>query len=285
MDKNKIVVITGTSSGFGNLMVKTLAAAGHTVVATMREATGKNRASASLLEQHENVEVVSMDVTDQDSIRLAVASVLERHQQIDVLINNAGVQGNGLMEAYSLDQFHRMMDTNVYGVLRMYQQVLPGMRGLQNGLIISISGNVGRFSPPFQVPYNTTKFALEGITEGLYDELIGQGIETILVEPGLFMTGLYSKPGIHADREDVQKAYGEDTVMMMAGFGEKLGMAMQSYQPDPQVIADTVLKLINMEKGTRPLRTPVDLIADGIDKEFNEVTKALKAKWMRRYLF
>jgi NAD(P)-dependent dehydrogenase (short-subunit alcohol dehydrogenase family) len=261
----KIIVITGTSTGFGALMVKTFSHAGHTVIATMRSTGTKNKEVAQTLAQLDNVEVVELDVASDESVRNAIQNILKTYHKIDVLINNAAIHGNGLLEAYSIAQFHKIIDVNVYGILRLYQQVLPAIRAVKNGLIINISSSGGRISSPFQVPYNTSKFAMEGITEGGYDELIGQGIETVLIEPGAFMTELYAKEGTHADRIEMLESYGQGTIDFIKGFGEMFAGILMKYQPDIQLVADAALKLVNMDKGTRPLRTPLDPIGDSVE--------------------
>ncbi|CAN5292201.1 hypothetical protein BH09BAC4_BH09BAC4_06610 [soil metagenome] len=280
----KVIGITGTSSGFGYLMVKAMANADHTVIATMRGIKDKNKDKAQALSALPGVDVLELDVASDLSVKVAIETILSKYQQIDVLINNAAIQGNGLLEAYSLEQFQRIINVNVYGIVRLYHQVLPAMRAVQNGLIINITSTAGRFSPPFQVPYNASKFAVEAITEGGYDELISQGIETVIIEPGAFMTEMYTKEGTHADRPQLLNAYGEQTKQIMSALQDKLAGAMNKYQPDPQVIADVALRLINMDKGTRPLRTSVDPIADGVDLEFNQATAEIKARWVGKYL-
>lgn len=280
----KIIVITGTSSGFGTRMVKTFSDAGHTVLATMRNTETKNKEIAETLGQLPGVEVFELNVSDDVSVENAVSLILAKYKRIDVLINNAAIQGNGLLEAYSLPLIQKIMDVNVYGILRLYKHVLPAMRAVQNGLIINISSSSGRVSIPFQVPYNMSKFAMESITEGGYEELIGQGIETVLIEPGAFLTELYAKDGTHADRTDIVASYGENTTMMMAGFSEKFGATLMKHQPDIQIVADAALKLVNMEKGTRPLRTPIDPIAGGLEVEYNDATNEIKGRWMKKYV-
>ncbi|RBQ06728.1 SDR family oxidoreductase [Pedobacter miscanthi] len=281
---SKVIVITGTSSGFGTLMVKKFSSEGFKVVATMRGSQTKNIAVAGELSALPGVEVMELDVAEDNSVKTAISSILKKYGKIDVMINNAAIQGMGLLEAYSLEQFQKIMNINVFGVLRVYRELLPAMRKERDGLIINVSSNAGRFSPPFQVPYNSSKFALEGITEGGYDELIGQGIETVIIEPGAFMTEMYTKQGTHADREEILAEYGEQTAQMMAGFGAQLGNALQKHQPDAAMIADAALALVNMDKKTRPLRTSVDPIAQGVDYEYNNSASELKAKWVSKYM-
>jgi NAD(P)-dependent dehydrogenase (short-subunit alcohol dehydrogenase family) len=281
---NNVIVITGTSTGFGALMVKTFAAEGNTVIATMRGLSGKNAEAGTKLAELDNVDVLELDVSSDESVRGAISEVLNKYGRIDVLINNAAIQGSGLLEAYSLKQVQKIFNVNVFGVLRLYREVLPAMRLVKNGLIINVTSNAGRFSPPFQVPYNASKFAVEGITEGGYDELLQQGIETVIIEPGAFLTEIYTKEGTHADRPEILEAYGEGTLAQMAAFGEKLGAAMMKHKPDPIAIANAALKLVRMPKGERPLRTPVDPIADGVDLEYDRVTSEIKSRWVAKYL-
>ena len=132
--KNKTVLITGTSTGFGKLSAITLAKAGHTVIAAMRGTTGKNAAVAQELAALPNIHVVEMDITSDTSVQNAIQQTLAQHGKIDVLVNNAAVTGYGVLEAYSLNQVREMLDVNLFSVLRTYQAVLPSMREKKNGL-------------------------------------------------------------------------------------------------------------------------------------------------------
>lgn len=133
----KIIFITGTSTGFGKLMTITLAKAGNTVIAGMRDVNGKNVSASEGSSTLPNVEVVEIDVTDDASVGNAFAHILEKYGSIDVLVNNAAVSGFGLLEAYSIDQIRRMFEVNFFGVIRTYQAVLPSMRKARKGLIIN----------------------------------------------------------------------------------------------------------------------------------------------------
>ncbi len=282
---NKLILITGTSTGFGKLMTTTLAAAGHTVVAGMRGTAGKNAAVAQELAGQGIVEVVELDITSDESVQQAVAQTLAKYGRIDVLVNNAGVAGYGLLEAYTLDQIRAMFEVNFYGVLRTYQAVLPAMRQARQGLIINLTSGASGHTLPFMVPYLASKFAVESITEGLQEELRDYRIENVSIQPGVYPTEMNngSKTGINADRADIVAAYGEVATDKFAAFGAGLFGKMAAYEMNPQVIADGVLALVNMAAGTRPLRYPLDAVAEGTDREFIEARASIKAKWLAHY--
>jgi NAD(P)-dependent dehydrogenase (short-subunit alcohol dehydrogenase family) len=281
----QVIVITGTSTGFGTLMAKTFANEGHTVIATMRNVLTSNTEPAKALASIPNIDVVELDVTEEISVKKAISYILEKYKRIDVLINNAAVYGTGLLEAYSLPQVQKLFDVNVIGLLRVNNEVLPSMRKKKNGLIINVSSVTGRVSPPFQAPYNASKFAVEGLIESSYDELIGHGIESVILEPGAFETEIWLKAGVHADKAEIIESYGEETASISKAISASFKKIISDFNPDPQAIADAALKLVEMEKGKRPLRTPVDLMANGIDFEYNEATTEIKGRWLSQYGF
>jgi NAD(P)-dependent dehydrogenase (short-subunit alcohol dehydrogenase family) len=283
----KIIFITGTSTGFGKLITQTLSKEGHTVIAAMRGVNGKNQAAAQELAALPGVDVVELDVTIDTSVNEAIAQSLAKHGRIDVLVNNAGVAGFGLTEAYTLDQVKRLFDVNFYGVLRTYNAVLPSMRANKNGLIINISTGASGFTMPFMVPYMASKFAMESLTEGLQQELKAYGIENVSIQSGVYPTEMNngSKTGFNADKEDIIAAYGDGATNAFNKMGTALFGKMAEFKMDPQTIADGVLELINKEKGTRPLRFPLDAIALGTDHEFVKSRADIKDKWLKNYGF
>ncbi|UOQ68614.1 SDR family oxidoreductase [Hymenobacter volaticus] len=282
---SKIILITGTSTGFGKLMTTTLAAAGHHVVAGMRSTTSKNAAVAQELGALPHVEVVELDVTSDESVQQAVAHVLNKHGRIDVLVNNAGVSGFGLVEAYSLDQIRRMFEVNFYGVVRTYQAVLPAMRQARSGLVINLTSGASGHTLPFMIPYLASKFAVESITEGLQEELRDYNIENVSIQPGVYPTEMNNgdKTGLNADNAAIAAEYGDAAVQRFNAIGAGLFGKMAAYQMNPQTIADGVLTLVNMTDGTRPLRFPLDAIAEGTDQEFIDARATIKAKWLAKY--
>lgn len=279
----KVILITGSSTGFGALMVNTFSQAGHTVIASMRNVNGTNAEKAKMMSELPNTEVIDLDVTDDHSVQNAVQSVLAKHGKIDVLINNAGIYGGGVLEGYSIPQIQKLFNVNVWGVLRMNNEVLPSMRAAKDGLIITISSQVGRISLPLQAAYNSTKFALEGLIEGAYPELMSQGVESVMIEPGGFMTEIINKTHSNADRKDVLSTYGPEITSMQQKAQEVFGKIFAVSPPDPQLIADAALKLVNTQKGKRPLRTPMDPSSKGIDVEYNNITEEIKKRWIDAY--
>ena len=282
---SKVIFITGTSTGFGKLIALTLASAGHSVIAGMRGIKGKNQVVANELAAVPNIEIVEIDVTDDSSVQNAIGQTLEKHGRIDVLVNNAAVSGFGLLEAYSLDQIRAMFEVNFYGVVRTYQAVLPGMRKAKSGLIINITSGASGHTLPFMVAYLASKFGVETITEGLQDELSEYGIENVSIQPGVYPTEMNTgvKVGVNADKAEIIAEYGEAAAQKFNAIGQSLFGKMVEFKMDPQTIADGVLELINMKKGSRPLRFPLDAIAQGTDKEFIDARAAIKAKWLAAY--
>jgi NADP-dependent 3-hydroxy acid dehydrogenase YdfG len=282
---SKIIFITGTSTGFGKLMTKTLSEAGHTVIAGMRDVTVKNSAVAKELSALPNVEVTELDVTSDESVHNAVENLLGKHGRIDVLVNNAGAAGFGLLEAYSIDQIRAMFEVNFYGVIRTYQAVLPAMRQQKNGLIINLTSGASGHTLPFMIPYFASKFGVESITEGMQDELSDYGIENVSIQPGVYPTEMNngSKSGFHADKPALASEYGDAATEKFNALGAALFGKMAEFNMDPQTIADGVLELVNMQKGARPLRFPLDAIAQGTDLEFINARAEIKGKWLAAY--
>ncbi|MFD2940740.1 SDR family oxidoreductase [Flavobacterium notoginsengisoli] len=282
---SKTIFITGTSSGFGKLTAITLANAGHSVIAGMRNTKGKNAAAANELSGVSNIEVVDIDITDDVSVKEAFEKVLIKYGKIDVLINNAAVSGFGLLEGYSIDQVRKMFEVNVYSVLRTYQAVLPSMRKEKNGLIINITTGASGHTLPFMIPYISSKLVVESFTEGLQDELADYGIENVSIQPGVYPTEMNngSKAGINADKQEILEEYGDTATEKFNALGTALFGKMAQFDMNPQTIADGILELVNMKKGERPLRFPLDAIAQGTDKEFIEARAAIKAKWLAAY--
>lgn len=254
--KKKIILITGTNSGFGWLAAHSCAALGHKVYATMRDTQARNAAKAAALGQQENIEVVDVDVTNGRSVSDAVTTLLKREGRIDVVVNNAGVYATGIAETFTDDELARVMDVNVRGPWRIIKAVLPTMRRQREGLIINISSVAGRFSFPFQMAYNTAKFALEGLTEGLHYEVRPLGVDVVMIQPGAFPTEVWGKI-VNGSDTAVIAEYG-DLANIPEQIGAGIGQMFEAIKPNPQLVADAIAGLIGIPGGKRPLRTVVD---------------------------
>lgn len=254
----KIVLITGTNSGFGWLTAHSVAAAGHTVYATMRDTAGKNADKAAALSAVDNVTVLDVSLTDESNVEQAVKTIISKEGSIDVLVNNAGFSMHGVAESFTTEDVQAMFDVNVFAPWRFIRQVLPAMRKQQEGLIINVTSGFGRVSFPFATVYAASKFGLEGLSEGLHYEVKRLGIDVAILEPGAFPTEMSQKT-VYASDQSVFEGYGAiadiPNKMMTA-----LGGLIQSHQTNPQDVADAIVKLIATEKGKRPLRTVVDPI-------------------------
>jgi len=175
--------LTGCSTGFGRELAMHLLERGYTTVVTAR-----NPDDVSDLARVRNALVLKLDVTDQDQIDKAVKTAEEKFGRIDVLVNNAGIGYFAAVEESEEDQVRRMFEINVFGLSRMIQAVLPGMRKHHGGFIVNFSSIGGLCSFPALGFYSATKFAVEGLSEALWQEVGPLGIKVMLVEPSGFRT-------------------------------------------------------------------------------------------------
>jgi len=256
------ILVTGSTSGFGRLMVETLARQGYTVFAGMRAMAGKNAPAAEELRAlaergHLPLQIVEIDVTDDASVERAIAAIIETTGRLDVVVNNAGVSYTGPLEAYTLKQVQQQFDTNVFGVLRVNRAALPHMRRQGSGLLLQIGSVAGRVALPFQGPYVATKFALEGLTEAYRYELAPFGIDAAIIEPGTYPTPIAAKHQDAADTERTALYQAAMDAFTTPFFAEN----RSATPPDPQEVADAVARVIAQPAGERPLHTVVATVA------------------------
>ncbi len=173
--KPKVVLITGASSGIGQACALRLARRGYRVFGTSRRPQA---------EAGEPFEMISMDVTDEDSVRQGVATVLARAGRLDVVVNNAGFGFGGALEDTSIDEAREIFETNFFGILRVCRAVLPHFRERGAGTIVNVGSLAGLIAQPFVSLYCATKFAMEAVTEALRMEVRPFGIHVVLIEPG-----------------------------------------------------------------------------------------------------
>jgi NAD(P)-dependent dehydrogenase (short-subunit alcohol dehydrogenase family) len=277
----KVILITGTNSGFGWLTASSCAAAGYKVYATMRDTKGRNAEKAKALTQQANIEVLDVDVTNGKSVSDAVTTIIEKEGRIDVLVNNAGVVTVGIAETYTDNDLDKVMDVNVKGPWRLIRAALPQMRRQGAGLIINISSAAGRFPVPFQSVYNSTKFAVEALTETLHYEVKSLGVDVVMIQPGAFPTGIFGKIIAGSD-PTVIAGYG-DLAKIPEQMGIGIGEMFEAMKPNPQLVAEAILKLINTPAGKRPLRTVVDPVTGSIIEMANEQVKEQYGHFLSAY--
>lgn len=284
----KVVLITGTNSGFGWLTANSVAALGHKVYATMRDTNGKNADKAEALAQVKNITVLDVTLTDESSVKSAIDTIITKEGTIDVLVNNAGIGMMGVAESYSVADVQEMFDVNVITPFRLIKLALPFMRKRSEGLIINITSGFGRVSFPFSVVYGASKFGLEGLSEGLHYEVRPLGIDVAILEPGAFPTEMSQKSRLASDVETTT-GYKELLAVYPNKMVAAIGQLFETLKPNPQDVADAVVDLINLPKGERPLRTVVDPTTGEFIKKANdavsiEYSKALAAFGMEELL-
>jgi NAD(P)-dependent dehydrogenase (short-subunit alcohol dehydrogenase family) len=272
------VLVTGCSSGFGELTVKTLAARGHRVYASMRGVSGRNAEAAERLrtwsrDKAAALNVLELDVTDDTSVQKAVGHILADAGNLDAVVNNAGASAAGPLEAFSVDQMAALLDLNVLGPMRVNKAVLPTMRAQRSGLIVWITSTLGRVLPGSGGLYPATKWAAEGFAESLHYQVVPFGIDVVILEPGSFPTPAISKSMPAADQAIVA-----DYAAVAPSSRMRVAPAPDYTPPDPQEIADAVLHLVELGSGQRPLRLVVGpVFTEGV-ADYNRTYEEVRAR-------
>jgi NAD(P)-dependent dehydrogenase (short-subunit alcohol dehydrogenase family) len=188
-----VSVVTGANSGIGRAIAIHLAGQGHEVYGTVRATARTDKVEAMADEAGGEVNQVELDIADDDSVRTGFERILERAGRVDHLVNNAGVGGNAVTEECPPALYLDVFNINVVGAARCVQAVLPQMRERGSGSIVNISSVTGRVAAIAQSPYFTSKFALEGFSEGLAQEVAPFGIRVVIVEPGVTKSAIFAK--------------------------------------------------------------------------------------------
>jgi NAD(P)-dependent dehydrogenase (short-subunit alcohol dehydrogenase family) len=281
MNSKQVVLITGSSTGFGRLFADTLARKGHTVFATMRDLGGRNAKNASeirTLAEKDSlpIYVLELDVTDDASVQRAVDATVAKAGRIDVAINNAGYVVSGLAEAVTTEQAQRLTDTNFFGPVRVNRAVLPHMRSQRSGVLMHISSGAGRIIAPSMGFYCASKFALEALAESYHYELAAQGIESVIVEPGPYETPVIGNMVMAAD-EARTNTYGA-----VKQIPAKINAALSSTAGNAQEVADSVLRIIETPAGEKQLRYLVSPESFGVD-QINALSKQVQANLLEAF--
>ena len=231
---NRVALVTGASSGIGAATARRLARAGLTVYGAARRLDRLAELAA------DGVRAVELDVTSDDSMTAAVDHVLSEAGRIDVLVNNAGYGSYGAIEDVPMAEARRQIEVNLFGLARMIQLVVPGMRGRGGGTIVNITSIGGKITTPLGGWYHASKFAVEGLSDALRTELAPFGIDVVVIEPG----GIATEWGDIA-MESAKAASGD------GAYAERVGAASTAMEgpiaqrgSDPDVVARTIERAV-----------------------------------------
>ena len=239
---HKVAIVTGSSTGIGYETSLILARNGFLTYATMRNLNKSENVKLVAAKENLPIKIIQLDVTDDVSVTNAIQAISTEVGRIDVLVNNAGYGLNGAFEDLAMDEIKAQYETNVFGLIRTTQAVLPIMRRQKSGTIINISSGAGRFGFPTGSAYVSTKFAVEGLSESMSHELEPFGIKVIIVEPGVIRTNFGDGLIVAKKSQDPNSPYSQMMQRSAAGF-EK----MMKNASSPDVVAKVVLNAIRDE--------------------------------------
>ena len=269
MADRKVILITGASSGFGNLAARALARAGHTVYGGMRATAGRNAPRVGELAELSATEAIDvrgieMDVQDQASVDAAIARLIAEQGRLDVVVHNAGHMVLGPAEAFTPEQLAELYDINVMSTQRVNRAALPHLRSRGEGLLVWVGSSSTRGGhPPFLAPYFAAKAGMDALAESYAAELIRFGIDTTIVVPGAYPTGTNhfahaTPPGDPARAAEYDEAYGD--------LRDEMAKRLDGIFPPgrgAEEVADEIVRIIDQPAAERPYRVHVDPSRDG----------------------
>ena len=239
---NKVAVVTGSSTGIGYETSLILARNGFLTYATMRNLNKSQNLKSIATKENLPIRIKHLDVTDDASVKDAIQAISSETGQVDVLVNNAGYGLNGAFEDLAMDEIKTQYETNVFGLIRTTQAVLPIMRRQKSGTIVNISSGAGRFGFPGGSAYVSTKFAVEGLSESISYELEPFGIKVIIVEPGVIRTNFGNGLVIAKKSQDPNSPYTRLMRKTATSFEE-----MMKNASSPDLVAKVVLDAVRNE--------------------------------------
>jgi NAD(P)-dependent dehydrogenase (short-subunit alcohol dehydrogenase family) len=283
-----VIVITGASSGIGQLTAHALAKAGHTVYATMRDTAGHNKpqveAAAKFSADHKvDLRTIELDVLNQKSVDTAIQKIIADNGRIDVLMHNAGHMVFGPAEAFLPEQLAELYDVNVLSTHRVNRAALPQLRKQKQGLVIWVSSSsAAGGTPPYLAPYFAAKAGMDAMAVVMSRELTLWGIETSIIVPGAFTGGTnhFAHSGRPADKE--REAEYENGPYK--GFSERVMKGFASIVPpdaDAAAVGEAIVNVVNAPFGKRPYRVHVDPTSDGAEVT-NMVLDRVRAELLHR---
>lgn len=277
-NKKKVAIVTGSSSGIGLETSLLLSRNDFYTYATMRN-LDKSKMIAKL-KQRENLplEFLQLDVNNDESVKKAIQKITTEQERIDVLVNNAGYALVGPLEELSVEEFREQFETNVFGVIRVTQAVLPIMRRQRNGTIVNISSVAGKIGFPLTSAYVSSKFALEGLSESMAYEVSQFGIKVIIIEPGVIKTNLNNnlKVGKRVNTSS-DSPYGEMTQKRISRFTPRFESGTPPIEV-AKVILNAIISAKNQSSQLRYLAGNdalklMEIRNNMSDKEFSKIVK------------
>ncbi|HKG89724.1 MAG TPA: SDR family oxidoreductase [Nitrososphaeraceae archaeon] len=239
----KVAIVTGSSSGIGLDASVTLAQNGFVTYATMRNLDKSSIIKAAAEKEQLPIKIVQLDVTDDHSVKDAIRAIVSEAKKIDVLVNNAGFGLVGAFEDLSIDEIKNQYETNVFGLIRVIQAILPIMREQKSGIIVNISSGAGLFGYPGGSAYVSSKFAIEGLSESISYELDQFGIKVVLIEPGFIKTNFSNAMVIAKKAQDPSSPYSPMMQKVQTSSNE---MAKSASSVD--VVSKAILKAVTSER-------------------------------------
>ena len=271
----KVAIVTGSSSGIGYETSLLLARNEFETYATMRNLKKSIDLQKIAAEERIPLKVLPLDVNDDTSVSNAIDTIVKENGRIDVLVNNAGYDVFGSLEELTIDEIKGQFETNLFGVIRATKAVIPTMRKQGSGTIVNISSLGGRIGlMPFLTAYHSSKFAVEGFTESLRQELAPFNIDVILIEPGVIRSNFI-------DNSKNAKNYNPEN-SPYAGTIQKLFEGFQSIMADsshPKDVAEVILKVVNTSSPN--VRYSVGKDAESVLKARTELSDKELEKWVR----
>ena len=227
-----VSVVTGANSGIGRAVALHLAEKGHRVYGTVRDPARATKLVSMAADMGVQVDLVTMDVADDESVRTGMTGILAAAGRVDLLVNNAGIAANSVVEETSPHTLAEVMNVNLGGVVRCVKHVLPGMRERGDGCIVNISSVIGRFAAIAQAPYVASKFAVDGLSQELAVEVAPFGVRVVIVEPGVTKSAMFAK---NTDAPNATGAYDAHYRRMFAFYAAGIPQAT-----DPVEVAELV---------------------------------------------
>jgi len=287
---SSVILVTGATTGISQLAAHSLAEAGHTVYASMRDIGKRNAARAQQERDYAtargvDLRIVELDVTSQESADQAVQTILAEQGQIDVVLHNAGHLVVGYVEAFTAEEIADLFSTNALGVVRVNRAVLPHLRERGTGLLLYTASTSTVVVPPFLGPYVASKVAMDALAQTTAYEVSQFGIETCIVMPGAFTQGTEHFPDATRPADTARTvAYARLDGMVARNEEATNNLITPGVDAHPQTVADEVVRIVSLPTGMRPFRSVVDF-TQGHVEEGNALLWKLQKDYLNRMGF